>query len=857
MKSWLFHVITLCALWGRLSCHHCKESRHSGVVERSTFDCSSRNINQLPVNIASRATELNLAENNINIIPKHAFRHLPNLTRLDMTHSGINLLQKNCFVGLLHLRQLIIPANYLDQVRLPRETFAGLPSLELLDISDQGFLSECEYPVEILQDLKELRTLIVTSQDVPLPDVYGRLPKLTTLILDGRENMGGSKRMNRAAADIFAAIRDSNINTLMIRHAGLAHIEAGAFSNFKNLRALIVYCNKELNVRQAMLTLNQIENTTLDTVVLDGTYHFNPTTGFQVYDINDFCDSPTWKSVKRLSLRHVQLTAFVPRDVNCLSGLQELSVSYNPLTLSVPDHIDDFRNLAHLQSIDISHSNVPGPGYIYQYCRSRIIHFHPDDFFPQVPRLSHVVNSTVHEEFMKHYTHTTNFFMPPSTRYIDASSSNFKRLSTLGKVLPFNSPNKILFLNVSRTEILKPVNGLLVGLSQLQILDASYGVVESIHPEFLKHLPLLRVLNQSHNHLGKGNNNFNAIFSFARRLEEVDVSSNGLSHIDPSSFSNCTMLKHIALRGNTLKHLEITLRDLTSLELVDMSENYLPFLNESFTRELDKLCEVKSISVDIRHNKLICNCESLSFVRWVQTTLVDVIGRKDMTCLVKDSHRRLTDISVQDLLDECSDSRRYVWIHILLGVLILSLVLTMIAVLYVRVRRKRREHSQDQPLLLNEYRYNAAVLFDFEDVKMRTWIHNELVQKVEEKWNLRLFVMHRDECQHDLRSELECVAEAVSTSRNIILCITSNFFNDEYILAQFRIAFDEERSHEKYIFLCFDDFHFPSGIISIQRLVSGGQALQLCWDQMLARVFWHALRRRLQEHEDEGAETIN
>ena len=334
MMPWLFQFITLCALWGRLSCHHCKESRHSGVVERTTFDCSSINISQLPVNISSRATELNLAENNIDIIQKNAFQHLPYLTLLDSTHCGIHVLEKNCFSGLLHLRQLIIADNYLDPARLPRETFAVLQSLCLLAIANEGGTGE--YSVGILEGLKELRTLTVTLQDIPLPDIYGRLPKLTTLVLDGRS---GPNRMKRATEDIFAAIRDSNITTLMIRCAGLAHIAVGAFSNFKNLRALIIFCNKQLNVKQAIFALGQIENTTLDTVVLDGTYHFDPTTGFHVYDINDFCGGPAWKSVNRLSLRNVQLTAFVPRDANCLS---EFVVSYNPLTFYTPDHFGDF-----------------------------------------------------------------------------------------------------------------------------------------------------------------------------------------------------------------------------------------------------------------------------------------------------------------------------------------------------------------------------------------------------------------------------------------------------------------------------------------------------------------------------------
>ena len=59
----------------------------------------------------------------------------------------------------------------------------------------------------------------------------------------------------------------------------------------------------------------------------------------------------------------------------------------------------------------------------------------------------------------------------------------------------------------------------------------------------------------------------------------------------------------------------------------------------------------------------------------------------------------------------------HVWIHSLLGVVVVSLVLTMIAVLYVH---KCGEDSQDQTLLSDDYRYDAVVLFDIEDVKMRT-----------------------------------------------------------------------------------------------------------------------------------------
>ncbi|KAK2167365.1 hypothetical protein NP493_1278g00011 [Ridgeia piscesae] len=440
--------------------------------------------------------------NNIMTIPTYAFKHLPNLTLLNLTFCGIRVLEENCFAGLLHLRELVIPRNEFNPARLPRETFACLPSLQLLSIAEQGKAGE--YPTGILEDLSELRTLSVTSQGINLPDVYGRLRKLETLILDGYATDTISKEMSRITADTFAAIRDSNVTTLMIRRTYLAHIDAGAFSNFKNLRAFIVYTNKPLNVKKAVFALGHMVNTSIDTVVLDGTFHYDNTYGLQAYDINYFCDGPVWKNLKRLSLRNVWLTTFVPRDVRCLSALQELSVAYNRLTFSMPYDTGKLHHLPQLRIIDISHTNVLGPGYIYHYCRSSIIRFHADDFFPQVPQFRRVDNSTVPEESAKEYTYSPDVFLLPAVRYIDASTSNFKRVSRVsrvGKVISFSHPNSVLFLNISGTHILNRVNGLLVGLTQLQVLDASDGVVESIHPDFLRHLPLLRVLNQSHNSL--------------------------------------------------------------------------------------------------------------------------------------------------------------------------------------------------------------------------------------------------------------------------------------------------------------------------------------------------------------------
>ena len=722
MTSKLLCITSLFALSTTLFCHRCDESHSPRDVDKFAFDCSSRNIRWLPVNVSSRATELNLAYNNITIVPQNAFRHLPNLTKLDLSVNRISILQKNCFAGLVHLRQLILPNNKLDPSRLPSETFASLPALQLLAISLQGRADE--YPEALLETLTELTTLSVTVQQVDLPESYGRLPKLTTLVLEGINDADVCSRLRIIKMNTFAALRNSNVSSLRIRHAYIDTIEHGAFSNFKNLRILNLCCNLYLNVSQVVHSLGQSQNTSIDTVILDGTNRMRTDWESKRYDNNYFCEGGTfWNSVKRLSLRSVRLKTFIPRDANCLSGLQEIYVDYNPLTFATTMQPNVAHYFVNLQKVFITYSNVRGPGFIYKYCRtdSRKL-FLTEDYIPRYPRLFPVVNSSALQSTSKLQTRPVDFYIPPSINFIDAGDSNVKVTSRNSGVLSFNRDNNVLFLNVSNTHSLGRVDGLLVGLTQLQILDVSYGVVETIHPEFHKHLPFLRVLNQSHNNLGRADNDFTAIFSFAQRIENIDLSGNDLKYINRDAFSKLVNLKQIRLESNAFRHFDVQLVNLVSLELLDISENRLPFLAASFMAELDKLNGIATFAFDMRRNPLTCYCDSIPIIRWLHTTGVNVVDRTKMTCLFRNTSKRLVDIPLSNLENECYGTfLSRAWTRGLIGVgTAVVLICLLLAVFFISYRFSCCKLRRSQML------YDAAVLYDEYNDYVREWKERRL-----------------------------------------------------------------------------------------------------------------------------------
>ena len=840
MTSKLLCITSLFALSTTLFCHRCDESHSPRDVDKFAFDCSSRNITRLPVNVSSRATELNLAYNNIAIVPQNAFRHLPNLTKLDLSDNRISILQKNCFAGLVHLRQLILPNNKLDPSRLPSETFACLPALQLLAISRQGRAGE--YPEALLETLNELTTLSVTVQHVDLPEIYGRLPKITNLVLEGIDDDDVSSHLRIIKMNTFAALRNSNVSSLKIRHAKIDTIEHGAFSNFKNLRVLNLCCNYYLNVRQVVHSLGQSQNTSIDTVILDGTSRIQTDWESKRYDINYFCDGGKfWNSVKRLSLRNVRLKTFIPQDVYCLSGLQEIYIDYNPLTFTTTMQPKLAHYFVNLQKIFITYSNVMGADFIYKYCRAygRKLFF-TEDYIPRYPQLFPVVNSSDLQSTSKIQKRPVDFYIPPSINFIDAGDSNVKFTPHNSGVLSFNRDNNVLFLNVSNAYSFERVDSLLVGLTQLQILDASYGIVETIHPEFHKHLPFLRVLNQSHNNLGRADNDFKAIFSFAKRIENIDLSGNDLKYMNRDAFSKLIKLKQIKLESNAFRHFDVQLVNLVSLELLNISENRLPFLAASFMTELDKLNGIATFAFDMRRNPLTCYCDSIPFIRWLHTTGVNVVDRTEMTCLFRNTSKRIVDIPLSNLENECYGTfLSRAWTRGLIGAgTVTVFICLLLALFFISYRFSCCKLRRSQML------YDAAVLYDEYNDYVREWIETDLIVRAETQWKLKLLVLGR-QCDDNDR---ETLAAQIAKSDKLIICLTQTVLEIPEILEQFRIDFTGSRPHHKYIFLRFESFRIPEEWkIVLKKLILQSSALRLNWDRTRENVFWPILHRYLQK----------
>ena len=141
-------------------------------------------------------------------------------------------------------------------------------------------------------------------------------------------------------------------------------------------------------------------------------------------------------------------------------------------------------------------------------------------------------------------------------------------------------------------------------------------------------------------------------------------------------------MKHINLDGNAIQEVYLELSNLTRLETLILRSNKLHNLSCKFTSELDILFRVKKFTLDIRNNTFVCSCASLAFIRWIQTTGVNLVERDVLTCLLSNKETLLVDVSLADFTKECS--RQFHVIITSVFVIIIGMVAVLVGLVWNR-----------------------------------------------------------------------------------------------------------------------------------------------------------------------------
>ncbi len=507
-----------------------------------------------------------------------AFADLAQLRELNLVGCRIGRIPRDAFLGLDRLERLTVRTSRGDgdEGLLPQEllqvspqlplvveegAFAGLPSLQVLDLSGNGLRS---LPPSELCSLPELRQLLLSEntfgslRDVVESQDDGCLSKLTRLDLTGNEvsTLEESDLPRSASANLEELRLGSNfvglvsslpsspsLRVLDLGNNRLASLPSGLFSN-----------------ASAGLTDLQLANNSLAEL---GRGAFRGLKFLQSLDLSGnslsalragiFADL---KSLLTLDLGGNQIDSLGDELFASASSLEKLKLEGNRLE-SLPGGA--LSSLRRLRTLDLSSNRISAV-----------------ELPLSLPSLTHLHLSE-------------------------------NRLSDLGDdAAAMENCTSVLVLDLSRNR-LKEAPATLARLEVLQTLDLSHNEIASLSGSSVlraKNLWRLQLSNNRLAEVGAG------LLSGLRALQVLDLSGNAISTVEKGAFNANSQLAALRLDGNRLTNISGLFHALPGLNWLNVSDNAVSkFDYAMLPRDLHWL--------DVSHNRIseLGNADSGGAVR--------------------------------------------------------------------------------------------------------------------------------------------------------------------------------------------------------------------------------------------------
>ena len=606
----------------------CVLSRGSEGLEAT---CSGDDLIHIPVSLPPDLRKLRLVNTSLTTLQNGALSHIPQLVSLDLSGNKLASLEPASLRGIPSLRHLNLSHNLLcfDDSTFPEALFLGMTSLRsLIAHSNYCPSGRGRYPDKALRELTGLKTLTFNGlPNVPLGPGFAKMTSLKTLQLSGEHCHLGA-----VSGKTFASLQNTSVSHLSLRACNITKLYEDAFVPLSKLTSLNLACNSRIGLEDATTAIREASTKSLDTVVLDDVSKTSVILNKRLFA------SVRFKTVRRLSVRANDIVAVDVRSIYFLPELRTLATGFNLIHngrvfFPADTWLEILTNLStklKLDILDASHLVLNRTMYRRLFCGPDLVD--TEDFFRAKPNLPGVEYKPTSGDAKQ-----TNIGpVPLSLQAFFIDHAGYRRVHhSLPKVNITDSSNMVI-ANLSYTTLTK-LKTSYVGYKNLQVLDASHCRIYRIYPGALGGLSNLKYLFLQHNVLGWLGDGITDQFHGLYSLLELDLSYNKIPAIGADAFVDLANIRKLNLRENRLTILEFSISHMTSLVVVDLSSNLNAYGGSGFVDE-GNVWENRKMEMTLTNNSFVCNCTSAAFVRWVQTTPINLTGKMDLQCVNETDH---------------------------------------------------------------------------------------------------------------------------------------------------------------------------------------------------------------------------
>ncbi|KAH9492380.1 hypothetical protein Btru_026396 [Bulinus truncatus] len=570
------------------------------------------------------------------------------LKKLIISQNSISALPNCTFCNYVHLAYLDLSTNNLSQLEIG--SFQKLHYLIYLSLKNNSLLYlEKNFPKGVFSDLQSLKHLILNrniqnrfDHSLNYPDkALPELSQLETLYLDGLEFLVFGKKLRE-----------------------------GIFEPLANLTNLDISFNLNFGVGYLMRELSFVREFNITTLIMSFIESmYSPSITINKTMVQSLPLALTYLEAQGNNFQYVEQGALkmLPPNISFID-VGENRFYYGPYVL-------ELYAMGNLKVLKIDQG----------YDLHNISRYVPT-FISSQPRQQVSTSVNLQEPLI--------FRLPPSLLCLDL---RFAGLRYIFSELVFNETNSLQSLILSNN-IFPILEGPVEGLKKLKRLFLSKCMVKTITKEIFQYLGDLEVLRLKDNELEDffQLNSQIPIFQYLQKLKVLDISINALSAVHGEIFQNLVNLEEINLSQNNLYQFNISMANMSSLKVLNLSHAQLNSLPVQTRLHIDFLLTKHAVTVDLSNNPIHCDCINLDFLNWMVSSKAFDSNFTNYLCKYEDGSYKIINDSYLETLQylsiKCAD-------HSLIFLIVVSATLCMVnfvtaAVLYSKkvTNGKEAEH---------------------------------------------------------------------------------------------------------------------------------------------------------------------
>ncbi|KAK6964219.1 TLR cluster1 member 23 [Biomphalaria glabrata] len=758
-----------------------------------TVDCSGLNIKKINSSWFRNSTEIILLNNNaIQKLDNSTFVNLYHLKHLDLSNNMISHIELLAFEGLINLKSLILRYNEITFEQISPFIFKPLYNLEHLDLIQKLTTQKSDAPVLMLQPLTQLRNLSISTVRYVL---YFEPEFLNFTSLEALEITGSTRNITDSSFENVKGLKELFLRDMV----SMSFMDDHVFVPLKTLTRLrfntfVIDLQHVLSllwpfrgrnmsemffqgVTTSRLLPNPIKNgflTQRDFVHLTHVCVESVSLIFgNIYYItaNAFINRTTWNSC----LRHVAISGNAL--VGSSAALFPLGLLANLETVVINNALRPCLSFSPFPSVIVNENCALEPTISDNLSLSDDISFRTiirgrdsyklqEESYTMTTELFYIVKENI-------YLELSNHLLSLNLQRLFANFAFSWNIVILGA-------KKLQYIDISDSGFTTFV-GSVQGLSTLRTAILSGNDVSILSESFFYAFYGLENLALSKCQLDKNlfATRSDRIFKNNTKLKELDISDNYLNGLSKGTFSKNSELIYLSLSGNQFKEIPFDLNFTQNLKILNISNNVITSLTAEVTAAIDFLnSKNKGFQLMLNGNILSCGCHDLSFLQWLNSTLVSLDNNRNYTCMSKDGERTntLTFSDLESLWRQCWGEFFFYIAMIVLCLYIIGVVLMFLVLknknffvsFFLHIVGNFKLHAR------SDYKTDVYIGYSDEDYRFPC---KDLRQHLEKDLKLSTYLIDRD-----LLASLDKasgIVNAINSCWRVLLVCSKSFLKDE------------------------------------------------------------------------------